>query len=68
MNAEKTLDLALKIRNDGEFRIDISDPESGCTAMFHGKSPEDLRKPETQEQICSEIYSWLTLMLNEISD
>ncbi len=60
------LDLDIRI-NDGDFEIDVYEPESGeCIQMQHPLSFDE--HPEFDKAIGNEIYSWLSLWAEEMKE
>lgn len=60
---ERHLDLTIRI-NDGEFEIDVYEPESGEVSQLQCPLSFD-EHPEFDEAIGREIYSWLSLWSEE---
>lgn len=60
---QRTLELTVRL-NEEDFEIDVYEPESGgCKQMQFPFSPDE--HPEFNEQIGTEIYSWLSLWYDQ---
>ena len=63
---EKNLDITIQIKSDNWFNITVHEPESGLTVS--GLFPISVDEhPEFDMAIGNEIYSWIQLMLDELS-
>lgn len=63
---QKTLELTLIVR-DGEFDVEVYEPESGDYCCITSPLSYD-EHPEFDEKIGNEIYSWISLMADEMED
>lgn len=64
---EKNLELTLQLDKDGYIIVGVYEPESGrCCKIHNVFSPDE--HPEFNDQIGNKIYSWLTLMADEMEE
>lgn len=64
---EKNLEITLQLDRSGYIIVGVYHPESGKWCKIHNVySPEE--HPEFNDQIGNEIYSWLTLMADEMEE
>lgn len=62
----KRLELTFHMTKD-YVHVEIYEPESGEIAHINAPySPDE--HPEFDEQLCREIYSWLSLWMDEMED
>ena len=63
----KNLEIILQLNKDGKMIVGVYEPESGVCCKIHNVfSPDE--HPEFNDQIGNEIYSWLTLMADEMEE
>lgn len=63
----KNLEITLQLNKDGKMVVGVYEPESGgCCEIHNVFSPDE--HPEFNAQIGNEIYSWLTLMADEMEE
>lgn len=62
-NTQKHLDLTIRM-NENSFEVDVYEPESGETITL--QHPYSFSKhPDFDQAIGNEIYSWLSLWMDE---
>ena len=62
---DKTLQLTLRLNENGWFDVDVYEPESGSSLQLnHPYCPNE--HPEFNEDIGDEIYSWLGIMVDDL--
>ena len=62
---EKTLQLTLRLNENGWFDVDIYELESGSSFQLnHPYCPDE--HPEFNEDIGDEVYSWLGIMVEDL--
>lgn len=62
----KNLELTFTLTN-GEVEVIVYEPESGEFARINTPySPDE--HPEFDERLCREIYSWLSMWMDEMED
>ena len=62
----RSLDVGLAVNGNGESEVVVMDPESSTQGKFvFGKADT---KEEIIQRIGEEIYSWLSLMVDQLDD
>lgn len=62
---DKTLQLTLRLNENGWFDVDIYEPESGSSFQLNYPYCPD-EHPEFNEDIGDEVYSWLGIMVEDL--
>lgn len=62
---EKTLQLTLRLNENGWFDVDIYELESGSSFQLNYPYCPD-EHPEFNEDIGDEVYSWLGIMVEDL--
>lgn len=63
---QRNLGLTIRL-NDSDFEIDVYEPESGEVAQYQFPySPDE--HPEFDKRLGREIYSWISLWMDELED
>ena len=62
----RSLDIGLSVNGNGESEVVVIDPESSIQGnLVFGKADT---KEEIIQRIGEEIYSWLSLMIDQLDD
>lgn len=67
MMIERELSISIRITDDGRITTTIVEPQSGLiTSLYNEYSPDE--HPEFDERLGNEIYSWISLWVDEITE
>lgn len=67
MELYKSLDLGLKLTNNGACEVCVTEPESGIHKAFEFNY-EPSEHPVFDEELGREIYSWISLWMDWFDD